>query len=132
MPGIKNAELKIKNDGKPGNTGLSGGDPAAAPFKMTFLAVMAEVWHKRGRGCYPAVDCIPLITKYFTFWGDFGGFDGFLDKIDKMNRIFPKGLFLGNINHIAVAEDEPRSWLGFQIEFSRRIANATNADVGQI
>ena len=36
-----------------------------AAAAMTFLAVMAAVWHKKGRGCYPAVDCIPLISLFF-------------------------------------------------------------------
>jgi hypothetical protein len=38
--------LELKNDGMPGQTEKSVGDPATALFKMTLLTVMAGYWHK--------------------------------------------------------------------------------------
>ena len=32
-----------------------------ASFTVTFLTVMARVWHKNRKECYPAMDCIQLL-----------------------------------------------------------------------
>jgi hypothetical protein len=77
---MKNVKLRIKNDGMPGNAGQSGGGPAAVLFKMTFLAVTAECWQKNGRGCYPVIDCIPLIQLFLRVFGQFRLFEWIFRK----------------------------------------------------
>jgi hypothetical protein len=86
MGEIKNAELKIKNDGMPGKAGQSGGDPAAARFKMTFSTVMAGCWHKNGTRCYPVMDCIPLMTLFLAVSAQFRLFERIFGKKGQIRR----------------------------------------------
>ena len=53
----------------------AGAAEATGSFILLTLLfiVMAGFWQKTGKGCYPAVDCIPLIQIYFfTRFGLFG------------------------------------------------------------
>jgi hypothetical protein len=88
MGEIKNAELKIKNDEAPGKAGQSGGDPAAAFFKMTFSTVMAGCWHKNRNSVTPLWTAFHLYNYFWRFLCNFGIFENFEAKKPKL----PEGI----------------------------------------
>jgi len=88
----REAHMENKDDGMREIAGQSGSDPAVAFFKMTILAVMAEVWHKRRERCYPLMDCFPLMQLFFMVFEQFGGLDRFFQKNGQIGMSLTRGL----------------------------------------